>query len=320
MRGDNTEVMSGTSQARAGATATDDPGGDRLAADATDDGDDPQFVTVGGNSVAYATYGDPTGEPVVFFHGTPGSRLLGDVYDDVARSNGVRVLAFDRPGYGRSAAWQEFTLSDSGAVLAAILDDVGVEDAGLVAFSGGTPHAFAAVDEHPDRVRGVEVVSGGVPASMRESTPTPQRVLGRLAATTPRLFSGLLRGQAWVARHLPPSFVVAQYTTNDGLDEVPDGVAATVKRDFVEAVGERRAGVRRESRQFTDDWAVSPAAVDCPVRWWHGEQDSNAPLDGAERMAAALPDCDLRVVPDTDHLGALTATRTAVAARFADDA
>lgn len=312
--------MSGTSQARTETRANGDPSGDRPRANATDDPDGPQFASVDGNSVAYAAYGDPSGEPVVFFHGTPGSRLLGEVYDDVARMQGVRLFAFDRPGYGESAGWAAYESSDSGSVLAAVLDDAGVDDAGIVAFSGGTPHALAAAAEHPDRVRGVDVVSGGVPASMRDSTPTPQRVLGRLAASTPRLFGGLLRGQAWAARHLPPSFVVAQYTTDDGIDEIPDTVAATVKRDFVEAVGENRAGVRRESRQFTDDWDVSPAAVDCPVRWWHGEHDENAPLDGAERMASALPDCDLRVVSDTDHLGTLTATRDAVTERFAQNA
>ena len=32
--------------------------------------------------MAYAECGDPGGVPVLFFHGTPGSRLLGALWDD----------------------------------------------------------------------------------------------------------------------------------------------------------------------------------------------------------------------------------------------
>lgn len=53
-------------------------------------------TTVGidrGRQIAYAEYGAPDGVPVVFRHGTPGSRRLGELLGPVARGNGVRVLA-----------------------------------------------------------------------------------------------------------------------------------------------------------------------------------------------------------------------------------
>jgi pimeloyl-ACP methyl ester carboxylesterase len=55
-----------------------------------------------GRSLAYAEFGDPDGRPVLFFHGTPGYRLNPWIPDAELRSLGVRLIALDRPGVGRS--------------------------------------------------------------------------------------------------------------------------------------------------------------------------------------------------------------------------
>lgn len=54
--------------------------------------------------ITYAEYGLPEGEPVVFLHGTPGSRRLGELLAPAARENGIRLLSPNRPGYGGSSA------------------------------------------------------------------------------------------------------------------------------------------------------------------------------------------------------------------------
>ncbi|WP_336035759.1 alpha/beta fold hydrolase [Halobacterium yunchengense] len=275
----------------------------------------PRTTSVGGASVAYAEYGDRRGEPLVVLHGTPGSRLLGGLYHGPARDAGVRVLSVDRPGYGRSDPRDDYSPADAPSLVAAVLDDAGVKSAGVAAFSGGAPHALATAAGLPERVRGVDVVAGGVPGPERDETPPPLRLLGALAARAPRLLGGLLRGQAWLARRRPPAFVTAQYTASDRGDPVPDDVAAAVKRDFLEALSRSRSGVVREAARSADDWEDALFAVDCPVRWWHGERDDNVALAAAERTADRLPDCELRRV-DADHLGALVATRAAVCERY----
>ena len=51
--------------------------------------------------LAYAEWGPQDGTPLIFFHGTPGSRLF--CPDEPGTNNaGVRFIAFDRAGYGRS--------------------------------------------------------------------------------------------------------------------------------------------------------------------------------------------------------------------------
>jgi pimeloyl-ACP methyl ester carboxylesterase len=266
-------------------------------------------VDTGRGRVAYAEYGDPDGDPVLFFHGTPGSRLLGAVYADAASERGVRVLAVDRPGYGESDPWRDRTLADTGEFAVPVIDDAGVDRAGVVGFSGGGPHALAMAALHPGRVRRVDLVGGAVPPDCGPDGPRAQRLLATLAARTPRLLGGLLRFQTWLARR-NPSAVVDQYTTGDTGD-VPAEVTALAGRDFVEALDASRNGVVTESRLLESEWDVSLEAVDAPVTLWHGDRDGNVPIEGARQFQRRLPDADLTVF-ETDHLRSLLASRPAV--------
>ena len=60
-------------------------------------------LTLGdGRRLGCAEFGDPEGTPGFYFHGHPGSRLEAQLADQAAWDLGVRIIALDRPGYGRS--------------------------------------------------------------------------------------------------------------------------------------------------------------------------------------------------------------------------
>ena len=271
-------------------------------------------VSVGGRAVAYAEYGDPAGQPVVGLHGTPGSRRFGGMFAPAAAEQGVRLLAIDRPGYGDSAAWPERSLTDIGDVVAGVLDDVGVERAGVIGVSGGGPHALAVAATHPDRVTSVDVLSGATPPS---SGPTPfsQRLLAGIASATPRLFRGLFGLQAWIADHVSPSVFLSQYTERE-VDAFDERIVDHLTAEFVAAVGGGRPGVATEFRLLGEPWEFDVAAVDRPVRLWHGQADTNVPLAGVRQLSQRLTEGELRTV-DGDHLSTLLACRGRVLARHA---
>ncbi|MCU4743182.1 alpha/beta hydrolase [Halobacteria archaeon AArc-xg1-1] len=270
-------------------------------------------VSVGdGRQLAYAEYGDPDGTPVLFFHGTPGSRLLGGLFEHAARRHGICLLSLDRPGYGRSSPWPGRTLSDTGTFVTAVLDDAGMSDARVVGFSGGGAYALAFAATHGDRVSEIDVISGATPPSFRSSTPAVQRLLGAIGQRTPRALGGLFRLQAWLAGWAPPSVVVSQYTTADGRAEVSEKEAELVAHDFVEAFAKHRTGAVTESRLFTAEWDVSIAEIEHRVRLWHGERDTNVPIDAARELHDRLPNSRLTVLEGADHLTALLRSRTRV--------
>jgi pimeloyl-ACP methyl ester carboxylesterase len=109
-------------------------------------------VRVDGRRLAYATYGDPDGRPVLVHHGSPGSRLVGQLLDGAARERGLRLVAPDRPGFGRSTHDPDRTIPDWPGDAAAVLDALGIERASVVGFSGGGPFALAVAAAYPDRV------------------------------------------------------------------------------------------------------------------------------------------------------------------------
>ena len=256
-----------------------------------------------GGRIAYATYGPPAGDPVVFFHGTPGSRRLGALLEPAASARGIRVIAPDRPGYGRSSPRPDRTVADAAASVRPVMDDAGVERAALVAFSGGAPYALSTAATLGDRVSAVDVVAGATPPSVAPDTPAVQRLLTGLAGATPSVLAALFRGQAWLAARADPSLVVGQYAADAGA--VPDDAAAIVKADFLAAFERHRSGSVTEFRNAGTDWGIDLNAVDSPVRLWHGTADANVPIAGAKRLAEALPTADLRALDGADHLGTL---------------
>ncbi|EMA31547.1 alpha/beta fold hydrolase [Natronobacterium lacisalsi] len=258
-----------------------------------------------GRQLAYAEYGCPKGVPVVFLHGTPGSRRLGVAFETIAEDLGVRLLSPDRPGYGRSSPWPDRSIDDAGEFVGALLDDADVGTAGIVGFSGGCPYALAAAASLPERIDRVDVVAGATPPDVSEATPAMQRFLAGLATTAPVVLRGLFRGQALLADHLAPSFVVDQYTAADTGEPVPDDVAEIVKADFLEAFARHRRGAVTEFRNTATDWGIDFADIDSRVHLWHGENDTNVPIEDARRLETRISTAELHVLEDADHLRTL---------------
>lgn len=57
-----------------------------------------------GRRLAFDEHGDPKGQVVLYFHGTPGCRVEweGQTTPGLAEKLGVRLIAIDRPGSGLS--------------------------------------------------------------------------------------------------------------------------------------------------------------------------------------------------------------------------
>ena len=106
--------------------------------------------------------GDPDGAPVLYFHGTPGSRLDALSADDDAAADGIRLISFDRPGYGRSDP-APYGLHQVALDAAHVADRLGVDTFGTLGWSGGGPFALATAAVLGGRVTQVGTVCGPGP-------------------------------------------------------------------------------------------------------------------------------------------------------------
>ena len=109
-----------------------------------------------GRDLAYITYGDPDGMPVIFSHGLGDSRLIRNPDDGLTASLGVRVIAADQPGVGGSTPLKGRRMVDWGSDMEELADSLGLGQFAIAGHSGGGPHTLSIAVHMPTRVtRGV---------------------------------------------------------------------------------------------------------------------------------------------------------------------
>lgn len=110
--------------------------------------------TPDGRLLAVEDRGDPAGWPVLGHHGTPSSRLviLYGPYVRDAAERGLRVIGYDRPGYGESSPQPGRTVADTAADVRTICTELGIDRLATWGHSGGGPHVLACAALLPDLV------------------------------------------------------------------------------------------------------------------------------------------------------------------------
>lgn len=120
-----------------------------------------RFVQVDGLRTRYRAHG--SGPAVVLIHGQAvGSSL--DVWDrhrDALAARGLRIIAFDQPGYGRTDDPEDFSPAYRRSFVLKLLDALELETAGLVGHSGAGGVVVQLALEHPDRVSRIMVLGTG---------------------------------------------------------------------------------------------------------------------------------------------------------------
>lgn len=270
-------------------------------------------VSVGGRTVGVRDAGDRDGAPVVHFHGTPGSRLEVDFGADAARRLGVRLISFDRPGYGRSDAGP-IALDSVAEDVEVIADALGVGRFAVSGWSGGGPFALAAASVLADRVSRVGVAGGlgpvlQVPGAREALTENDHLALSHLPDRPDRaaalFYSGnqdLLDAMMSVIDDAQAPWVDWQWSASD-----PEVVADPAARQalfvsFREAMRQGPMAIAWDNVAFVGPWGVDLDAITCPVHLWYGERDEMAPPAHGQWLAQQLPDAHLTIVPGEGHL------------------
>jgi pimeloyl-ACP methyl ester carboxylesterase len=115
--------------------------------------------------------------PLMFVHGT--AEFGACLAPLMARLHGVRIVGFDRPGYGSSDPFrytQDNLIPTSMAVLLGVLDHFEIEQADVVGHSMGGHAALRFAEKHPERVRRI-VLLGAVPSLPGTTPPLPLRLM-----------------------------------------------------------------------------------------------------------------------------------------------
>ncbi|GIF98601.1 alpha/beta hydrolase [Catellatospora citrea] len=257
--------------------------------------------------------GAPNGSPVFLLHGTPGSRQGPKPRSSVLYRLGIKLICYDRPGYGGSNRHPGRRVADAAADVAAIADDLHLDRFSVVGRSGGGPHALACPALLPERVHRTAVLVGIAPSNAegldwfdgmaQDNVHEYETADNDLAVLAERL-----RLRAERVLHDPESLL-----------EMLRSQMAEADRRFVDRIAIRRllAATYTEALRggpygwfddvlaFRGDWGFGLDTISGPVKLWHGEDDTFSPAGHTRWLARQIPHAEVQVRTDTAHFGAV---------------
>ncbi len=239
------------------------------------------------------------GPPIVLVHGVT---LSGAVWvrQFTALADRHRVIAIDQRGHGPSVAGSDrYTFDRLARDTLDVLDSLAVVDAVLVGHSmGGMVSLIAALDD-PDlvaqHVAGLVLVA--TTAGPVTGVPLWPLVTGRMTALTARTLASAER-RGW---GLLPGEDLASWAIRLAFGSRPTALDLELTRSLTSAM----------SPSAMADLLVSLVGYDVrarlgeirlPTRIVAGSRDVLLPPFHARRMAAAIPDAVLRVLPGCGHM------------------
>jgi pimeloyl-ACP methyl ester carboxylesterase len=264
----------------------------------------------GGRDLRVVEAGVADGFPVLIHNGTPMSRLLFQPCVEDAEQRGIRLISYDRPGYGDSTPHPGRSVADAAHDVAAIADALGIDRLATWGISGGGPHALACAALLPERVSAV--------ASLASVAPYPADGLDWFAGmgdANVAEFGLTLEGREALEPFLrherdemlaagPAGLAEAMRTLLSPTDRAvfTGEAAAYIFEAFRAGSEERLDGWIDDDLAFAKPWGFDLEQIEVPVLLWQGAEDRFVPFAHGEWLAARIPGVDARLSETDGHL------------------
>jgi pimeloyl-ACP methyl ester carboxylesterase len=259
--------------------------------------------------VEYAVVG--AGAPVVVLHGSPGGIDAAALMAGFLPRDEISAILLSRPGYLGTELGERRTIDQQADLLAALLDHLGVERAGILSWSGGGPAGYRLAVCHPDRVAALAAF-----AAVSEAYHMPETDLTTRLMFTTGVGRWLLR---LLATHQPKQYIAGLLSgegslTNEQLAQrVEEVFADPVKRDFVLALGPtasqdktRRTGYLNDLDQFAAITSLELGKITAPTLIIQGSADSDVSPTHSTFAAETIPGAELLTLDTGTHLALYT--------------
>lgn len=263
-----------------------------------------------GHQIHIIEAGQPDGVPVLVHRGTPDSAVLYHLWVEDARSRGIRLISYNRPGYGGSTPHSGRTVASAADDVAAIAKALNLKRLLVWGHSGGGPHALACAALLPDLVVAAAALSSPAPyladglewlAGMGEGNVAefgaalqgPQALRQFVEMETP----GLLNADADTLVQALRSLLCPA-----DVEVLTEDFANFELSSMRGAIQQSRDGWVDDDIAFTTPWGFELDRIRIPVLLMHGGQDQMVPSSHGKWLAGKIPNVDARFLSDDGHL------------------
>ncbi|MCU7550532.1 alpha/beta hydrolase [Chitinophagaceae bacterium LB-8] len=237
-----------------------------------------------GRALDYNIFGPSDGRPVLYFHGTPSSRLeplLPSVYgiDMIAllQKHHLQLLSIDRPGMGFSTLHPEGTFLSFADDAAELLRHKNIRQCPVLCWSGGGPYALAIAHKYPELIPAVFMIAG---FTIPLSTPGLFEEMKRnkyyfaSASNTPLILEGILNylAKKEITRSFPQWIAGTPEVDYEYLKD-PKHLMQVASITLQEACRYGSTGAVKEAAGYFNDYGFSLTGITQPVFYWWGSED-----------------------------------------------
>lgn len=254
--------------------------------------------------------GEARGKPVFGLHGTPGSRLLYGPHAADASKRGIRLIGYDRPGYGGSSPHPGRRVADAAKDVLSIADELGLERFGVWGISGGGPHALACGALIPKRAVAI--------ASLASPAPYPSPGLdwlGGQGEDNVAEFNASMAGPEELDRFLDPmrrELLKANARERAKLMEsllspvdaqaLLGGLGEHLLASDKEGLGPGYEGWKEDDLAFVSGWGFKLEEVSVPSLLWQGTEDKMVPYAHGVWLSEHIYGVEARLSQEDGHL------------------
>jgi pimeloyl-ACP methyl ester carboxylesterase len=267
------------------------------------DGSGFRLLLPDGRSLGFRERGAPEGTPLLWFPGTPGSRLFAPPDEAALSELGIRLVIVERPGFGASTFQPNRRIVDWPGDVAALADALALDRFAIAGASGAGPYLAATAWALPERLTRVGMIGVVGPAdapSARRGLSLRRRAILGLASRAP----GLALWQVRRARLAEDPDRFYREATKDAPPCDQRALAPMWDRQVEMTAEALRPGVEGfvwELHLAARPWGFPLEEIRTQVLLWHGAADAASPIATARYLASAIPRCRATIVENAGH-------------------
>ncbi len=279
------------------------------------------FMMQSGRRLEVHEYGDPGGHPTFFFHGLIGSHHQASYVHEAARRAGIRIIAPNRPGVGRSEFVPRSTPLDAVADIEELARTLGLSVFSVIGLSGGTPYAMAVLRRLGNRVQTATILSGMGPSELPgalRGMDVRRRLILAIGARRTAMARQFFEKSERRYRDSPRTFLDRLIRTWSAPDREMFRRAEVYNlfmKDLEEVFSNPGATESLAQELAIYRWrGLSPRDLPAGhrVTLWHGLSDNIVPPSMAWAMVRTLPNAEAHLLPG-GHFVAIDAAGAIIA-------
>ncbi|MGF1766410.1 alpha/beta fold hydrolase [Enterovibrio makurazakiensis] len=259
--------------------------------------------------IAYREYGPADGPPLLYLHCVIGSgnELEMMLSEAEMQELGFRIIAPDRPGYGKSSMSKSISFEAFAHDLNRLLDHLGIRSVSILGFSMGALYGCALGVYYPGRVNKIVAVSAGLASTEKEEFDQMNslwRMSNLMARDIPKAYR-IIANLMFIAIRKNPEKVYELIATDTVGREAELFANECFKQRYCQyleySLQQGLYALCREVEQLMRELNFDPSEIAAPVVLWHGSSDMHVPISVARRFEQRLLNVEFRVEHGASH-------------------